>query len=92
MPSHKSLEERRAYHREYMRRRYAADEQFRNRQRARAAVGHALRDGVLTRGACVSCGAANTEGHHDDYAEPLNVKWLCRNCHELRHGGPGCHG
>ena len=92
MPNHKDPEQRRAYHREYMRRRYLADEHFREKQKARAAVGHAIRDGLLERRGCESCGNSQSEAHHADYSQPLQVRWLCRTCHENEHGGAGCHG
>lgn len=92
MPSHVDPDARRAYHREYMRQRYQRDAEHRLKQKARAAVGHALRDGDLSAKPCEKCGNLFAEAHHDDYSRPLDVQWLCRDCHEQEHGGPGCHG
>jgi hypothetical protein len=49
--------------------------------RARSAVGWAIRSGRLDRGPCQVCGTERTEAHHDDYARPLDVTWLCRPHH-----------
>ena len=55
---------------------------------AKAAVRKAVRRGALTRpDACSMCGRAGVRivGHHNDYAQVLDVKWLCGRCHGRRH-------
>lgn len=38
---------------------------------------------------CEDCGGEfppdRLDGHHDDYSRPLEVRWLCRQCHVDRH-------
>jgi hypothetical protein len=67
-----------------------------NRQinsKVRFAVHMAIKAGILTRQPCETC---NTDGiqdtgfpkvsaHHDDYNQPLNVRWLCTVCHAIWH-------
>lgn len=50
--------------------------------RARDIIGNALQDGRLIKGACEICGSINVAAYHDDYAKPLDVRWLCRQ-HKL---------
>ena len=39
---------------------------------------------------CESCGSErNVVRHHDDYARPLDVRFLCRRCHAFVHGRAG---
>jgi hypothetical protein len=47
----------------------------------------AIRAGRIERPAtCSECGfAGRTHGHHDDYAKPLVVRWLCPKCHQYWH-------
>ena len=57
-----------------------------DRYAAGNAVSNALRDGKLTKpDICSSCGCDcdRIEGHHHDYAQPLNVTWVCKPCHWL---------
>ena len=52
---------------------------------AHMAVQYALRRGDMIRGACEVCGDAKTHGHHDDYSQPLSVRWLCAKHHGAEH-------
>ena len=52
---------------------------------AHSKVHHALKDGTLTRLPCEVCGVERTEAHHDDYADALVVRWLCRVHHKEHH-------
>lgn len=45
----------------------------------------ALRTGELVRQSCEVCGDPKSHGHHEDYAFPLDVVWLCAIHHRWRH-------
>jgi ribosomal protein S27AE len=50
---------------------------------ARAAIN---RGEIYQPDACQSCGSKRrTYAHHDDYREPLVVRFLCARCHGLEH-------
>lgn len=64
--------------------------------RAGNLVTQALGRGVLKRQPCEQCGKTGRSSgpygpndpihaHHDDYSEPLNVRWLCGSCHKRHH-------
>lgn len=54
--------------------------------RAQTAVNNALRDGRLKKSPCAICGTQkNVQGHHKDYSRPLDVVWLCAQCHHRVH-------
>ena len=57
------------------------------RRRAHHAVERAIKSGdIVALENCSECGTkARLDGHHDDYAKPLNVRWLCRGCHQRWH-------
>lgn len=78
--------ERKAQLRETVKRRR---ERSPEKDRARRAVGNAIRAGRIIRPAnCEHCGeAVKVQAHHTDYAKPLDVEWLCFRCHrEHGHG------
>jgi hypothetical protein len=49
------------------------------------AAQNAVRGGRLAKGMCDVCGVADVHGHHDDYAKPCDVVWLCPRHHAERH-------
>lgn len=55
---------------------------------AHLAMTAAIRRGELVRQPCEVCGNPKTDGHHDDYSKPLDVRWLCR-VHHLEHHKSG---
>lgn len=63
------------------------DEKNPDKRRARNAVTYALTSGKLARPKkCEKCeGENNIQAHHPDYQRPLDVEWLCFDCHLLIH-------
>ena len=63
---------------------------------AHVLVCNAVRDGKIEKPSnCESCGKKDQlHGHHDDYAKPLEVRWLCPVCHREWHAihGEGLNG
>jgi len=55
------------------------------KKRAQTALGNAVRDGKVQRQPCEVCGSTKVHGHHDDYGQPLNVRWLCPLHHKAAH-------
>ena len=57
------------------------------KERARMQVLMAVKSGSLVRPkTCEVCGVGcNPHAHHENYAKPLVVKWLCIKCHGKRH-------
>jgi len=44
-------------------------------------VGHLVKPKL-----CIDCSLDKVlEGHHEDYSKPLDVVWLCVQCHSTRH-------
>ena len=56
------------------------------RRRASNLVYTAVLNGVLIKQRCEVCGTKKgIQAHHDDYAKPLDVRWLCRSHHKQHH-------
>jgi len=52
---------------------------------ARAKARYAVKTGAIEKMPCSKCGEEKVEAHHDDYAKPLSVMWLCKKHHVERH-------
>tara|TARA_Y100000593_G_scaffold50191_1_gene94590 strand:- start:3063 stop:3458 length:396 start_codon:yes stop_codon:yes gene_type:complete len=63
--------------------------QNRNKYTAHNKVNNAIRDGKLKREPCEKCGANKVHAHHDDYAKPLEIRWLCPAHHQQWHATNG---
>jgi hypothetical protein len=55
------------------------------RIKAREAVKNALKSGILEKECCCVCRDDETEAHHKDYSKPLDVDWMCTECHDILH-------
>lgn len=62
-------------------------EKARARWRLQAAVREGRIAKPLTCERCLSTfeERRSIQGHHHDYDKPLEVEWLCRKCHAIRH-------
>lgn len=81
---YRATEEARVRHRELQKAYWA---RYPEKRAARLRVGNALRNKRLERPeACEACQMpGRLHAHHDDYARPLEVRWLCVPCHEAVH-------
>ncbi len=66
-------------------------ERYPERINAREIVNRAIKSGkLIPLNLCDECGEYNLkkdiEAHHEDYDKPLEVIWLCKDCHRERHG------
>lgn len=62
------------------------------RRRAVSLTNGAIERGELKPQPCEVCGTKIfVVAHHDDYAKPLDIRWLCRSDHKIHHvqHGPG---
>lgn len=60
-----------------------AEQRFKDNARSMANV--YLRRGKILRANCVLCSEPHAQMHHPDYSRPLDVIWMCRDCHMALH-------
>ena len=66
----------------YKQQRMRQQKRYPEKHRAHYAVSNALRSGRLTKQPCAICGSSTgLQAHHEDYAKPLEVIWLCIQHH-----------
>ena len=63
----------------------AFKQRFPEKRAAHRAVERALKAGTLTKQPCSICGKTDSESHHEDYSQPLEVIWFCRAHHAAHH-------
>lgn len=72
-----------SYQKEYRKR-------YPRKARARRMVAYHIKKGDLRHMPCEVCGETeNIHAHHDDYSQPLNVRWLCAAHHHQWHAENG---
>ena len=52
---------------------------------AKRLVWAAIKRGKVKLHPCEICGKSEVHAHHDDYSEPLTIRWLCRKHHAQIH-------
>lgn len=60
-------------------------ERYPVKEKSRQRLHTAIARGKAVRRPCEVCGNPRTDAHHDDYAKPLQVRWLCRLHHMRLH-------
>lgn len=56
-----------------------------DKRAAHVITGNAIRRGQLVKAPCEVCGSTDVHAHHDDYGQPLIVRWLCPMHHAEHH-------
>ena len=65
--------------------RYSRDPRLRMRHEARWQAREAVKRGKIKRSSCAHCAEPKAQIHHPDYYKPLEIIWLCVNCHRREH-------
>ncbi len=64
---------------------YKQRPEVKKRKLAIARANQKKRSGKITPRPCGVCGASNSQMHHDNYDNPLTVRWLCPLHHTEEH-------
>lgn len=66
-------------------------QRYPNKYKAHTQVNNLVRLGKLCNpGVCSECSSDfHIEAHHDDYSQPLQIRWLCSRCHKQWHAEHG---
>lgn len=63
---------------------------YTNKHKAHCIVANAIKSKKLFKKKCEVCGTDKyIHAHHDNYLEPLNVRWLCASHHHIWHAENG---
>ncbi|CAB4128197.1 hypothetical protein UFOVP270_35 [uncultured Caudovirales phage] len=65
--------------------RYKNDPEFALKKLVWTTTNRYIKSGFLVKKPCEVCGNEKVDAHHDDYAKPLSVRWLCRKHHNEHH-------
>ena len=58
----------------------------RHKTEAQNKLNYAIRKGLIFRSPCQVCATTlKVHAHHHDYSKPLDVEWLCFECHRKAH-------
>jgi len=72
--------------RERINKKYAEDYLHRLKRICREATNRRINSGLLVKENCEVCDTnENIQAHHDDYTDPMNVRWMCSWCHAQHH-------
>lgn len=74
-----------AYQRKHRRRHGELSDEQKMRANCRSHANIAKRRGQLIQKPCEKCGEKNSQMHHEDYSNHLEVNWFCRSCHLALH-------
>lgn len=74
-----------AHQRKFRPRHSQLSPEARKRANARSYAHVYLKRGKLQRQPCAVCGEMEAQMHHPDYDKPLEVIWMCVDCHMDHH-------